>query len=217
MPEDRRKRVTVVDFERVPSGADKPAQLDEIPQRPDPRTGKKSSSPLHGDTRKVIRGGPKNFGLPQINESDHGSHSCIVRYESPWDTYRRSISCVIAGNVILAAHRSSPSRVIAIRQHPKKDVDRMIEVYRHLNHERILSAKECFVDGGSMFALVDDLPLTFEHLVGCRTLYPTDSELASLLWQVRQSSNAIRERRINQRRPLMEPATLARRVGSTGH
>jgi hypothetical protein len=140
-----------------------------------------------------------------------------VRYESPWDIYRRSISCVIAGNVIIAAHHSSPSRVIAIRQHPKKDVDRMIEVCRHLNHERILSARECFVDGGSMFALVDDLPLTFEHLVGCRTLYPTESELASMLWQVRLSSNTTRERLVNQRRPLMERAILARMVGSTGH
>ncbi|KAJ5643561.1 uncharacterized protein N7484_006068 [Penicillium longicatenatum] len=35
-----------------------------------------------------------------------------------------------------------------------------------------------------MYALVDDLPLTLGHLVGCRFLYPTDIELALMVWHI---------------------------------
>ncbi|KAJ5642327.1 hypothetical protein N7490_006327 [Penicillium lividum] len=60
----------------------------------------------------------------------------------------------------------------------------MLERYRSLKHSNILSAGECFIEDESMFALVDDLPVTLAHLVGCRTLYPTEIELASIAWQV---------------------------------
>ncbi|KAJ5640358.1 uncharacterized protein N7484_008220 [Penicillium longicatenatum] len=60
----------------------------------------------------------------------------------------------------------------------------MLGLYRSLKHSNVLSAAECFVDDESMFALVNDLPVNLAHLVGCRTLYPTEIELASIAWQV---------------------------------
>ncbi|KAJ5465947.1 hypothetical protein N7530_009734 [Penicillium desertorum] len=182
MSNDVSNRLTRIDFTGT---LKEPAQLDGATQQHQPLqdTKKETHPPLSKKISKVIKGGPKALGLPQVSENAQGSHSCIVRYESPWDTYRRTISCIIAGKVIIATHHSNPSRVIAIREYQKRDADKMVELYSHLKHENILSARECFMDERSMFALVDDLPLTLEHLVGCRTFYPSECELASMLWQ----------------------------------
>ncbi|KAJ6070160.1 hypothetical protein N7499_012047 [Penicillium canescens] len=109
------KRITMVDFR----GA-----------RDD--TKKKNHSTLSKKTTKVIRGGPKNFGLAQISENHYGSYSYI-------DIYRRAISCIIAGKVTIATYRSNLSRVIAFREYNKKDMGQIVEVYDRLYHQNILS------------------------------------------------------------------------------
>jgi hypothetical protein len=213
MSEHGDKRITMVDFR---GAVKESAQLNgTIQQQQRDDTKKKNYSALSKKTTKVIRGGPKNFGLAQISENHRGSHPCIVRYESPWDTYRGAISCIIAGKVTIATHRSNPSRVIAFREYNKKDVGQMVELYDRLHHQNILSAQECFINEGSMFALVDDLPLTLEHLVGCRTLYPSECELASMVWQVCHLLYFKHGRLIYVRRPSTAPVTLARMVGNT--
>lgn len=140
-------------------------------------------SPRSEHTRKVVSGGPKCFGLPQVCEE--GTYlGLIVREESPWDTYRRTLRCNLAGEVFIAARRSHPSQVVAIREYTKGDVAKMRRLYDILDHDNVLTARECFVNEGCMYALVNDLQLTLEQLVGCRSLYPTEAELASMTWQV---------------------------------
>lgn len=60
--------------------------------------------------------------------------------------------------------------MVAIREYTEKDVARMLRLYDNLDHGNILAAQECFVGGEFMYALVSDLPLTLEQLVGCRSL-----------------------------------------------
>lgn len=142
-----------------------------------------ASSPQSESARKVVRGGPKSLGLPQVCE-DGTSRRLIVRDESPWDTYRRRLRCTLAGNVFIAAHRSRPFQAVAIREYTKGDVAKMRRLYDILDHDNVLTARECFVNEKCMYALVNDLPLTLEQLVGCRSLYPTETELAPMVWQV---------------------------------
>ncbi|OQD76722.1 hypothetical protein PENANT_c125G00252 [Penicillium antarcticum] len=59
----------------------------------------------------------------------------------------------------------------------------MRRLYDILDHDNVLTARECFVNEGCIYALVNDLQLTLEQLVGCRSLYPTEAELASMTWQ----------------------------------
>ncbi|KAJ5988269.1 hypothetical protein N7481_003479 [Penicillium waksmanii] len=162
-----------------------PERLDK-PVQPGANSSPQVSKPLpsRGEhSRKVVSGGPKDFGLPQLcEESEY--RRLIVRKESPWDTFRRTLRCNLAGDVFIVARRSRPSQVVAIREYTQGDVNKMLRWYEILDHDNLLSARECFVDGGSMFALVDDLPLTLEQLVGCRTMFPTEAELASMVWQI---------------------------------
>ncbi|KAJ5216814.1 hypothetical protein N7468_009822 [Penicillium chermesinum] len=168
------------------------APLSRQPERLDlPAQPGKNSSPKIGKalpargkhTRKVVSGGTKDFGLPQLcGENEY--RRLVVRKESPWDSFRRCLRCNLAGEVFIVARRSRPSQVVAIREYTKGDVNKMLQWYETLDHDNLLSARECFVDGGSMYALVDDLPLTLEQLVGCRTTFPTETELASMIWQI---------------------------------
>jgi hypothetical protein len=192
------KRCTKVDFQRYRNtleqaslsqqtlSSEQPRQLDRIAHTGvtlNPK--KRKSSPRSEHTRKVISGGPKSLGLPQVREEEETSRSLIVREdESPWESYRRTLRCKLAGDVLIAARRSRPSQVVAIREYTKGDKDKMLRLYDYLDHANVLSAQECFVMGETMYARVDDLPLTLEHLVGCRSLYPTETELASMVWQV---------------------------------
>jgi hypothetical protein len=189
--------VTVVDFDPLQAKPQMSAfqqqtpleyprnRFDEGSSVQDMSHGRKRKNPYSREyRRKVIRGGPKSLGLPQIDDSEDASSSFILRDESPWDTYRRALNCKLAGTVIIAVHCNRPSRIIAIREYSGDDADKMIQRFRHFNHPNILSARECYTHGSSMYALVEDLPLTLEHLVGCRNLYPNEAELASMIWQV---------------------------------
>jgi uncharacterized protein (DUF433 family) len=59
----------------------------------------------------------------------------------------------------------------------------MLQIFRRTRHKNILSAEECYQDGGTLFAVVDDLPLTLEQLVACPA-YPNETQLASIIIQV---------------------------------
>ncbi|THC93592.1 hypothetical protein EYZ11_006945 [Aspergillus tanneri] len=109
--------------------------------------------------RKIVQGPSKSLGLPQVADSEIlGSRSLILRTESPWDTFKKVFSCELAGTVMIAIHHR----------------------FRRILHENVISAKECYRYEGSLYALVDDLPLTLEHLAG----RPNESQLASIVTQV---------------------------------
>lgn len=187
------KHCTAVDFESykelLANNPSRQVPLSEQPHQLDVSTQlngisnpkKRKTSPQSERPGKIVSGGQKTFGLPQVCE-EGTSHRLIVREESPWDTYRQTLRCNLAGDVFIAARRSRPSQVVAIREYTKGDVAKMRRLYDHLDHDNVLIARECFVNEGSMYALVDDLPLTLEQLVGCRSLYPTETELASMVW-----------------------------------
>jgi hypothetical protein len=105
-----------------------------------------ASSPQSESARKVVRGGPKSLGLPQVCE-DGTSRRLIVRDESPWDTYRRRLRCTLAGNVFIAAHRSRPFQAVAIREYTKGDVAKMRRLYDILDHDssRVLCQRRMHV------------------------------------------------------------------------
>lgn len=139
---------------------------------------------------KVIQGPPKALGLPQVVGSDSStSHPLIVREkESPWNTFKPVFSCKLAGTVIIAVHKTRPSQLEAIRAYSLEHSDEMLRTFQVIRHENILSAKECYREGNRLFALVDDLPLTLEHLV---SLHPDQHQVASVMHQVRTRKQGV--------------------------
>ncbi|KAJ5642544.1 hypothetical protein N7490_006544 [Penicillium lividum] len=131
---------------------------------------------------KIVSGPPKSLCLPHLLELDI-SAALIVRQESPWDTYTPAITYDVAGPVIIAARRTRPSRVVAFRKFRRKDARRLVDRFGRLEHANVVYVRECYIDGDSMFALGDDLPLTLAHIVSCVDLYPTEVQLGSILSQ----------------------------------
>ena len=185
MPEPG-NHLTVVDFESLKSQY-QPSRSDGLSHSPSgvsfKETRKRHASPLKEPTRKVINGAPKGFGLPQTVQSGGGTKTLIVRDESPWDTFELDFSCKLAGTVAIASRRSRPSRVIAIREYSAGDVQKMLQRFRHIQHENIMCSSECYRHNCSLYAVVDDLPLTLEHL-GSRTVCPNEVQLGSIMRQV---------------------------------
>lgn len=108
---------------------------------------KEKTAPIREPSKKSIQGFQmKGFGLPQVLGSGSLSQSLVVRNESPWETFKPSFSCRLAGTVIIAARRSCfhPSLPTAIREYSAEDADKMLHRFRHIKHENVLTARECF-------------------------------------------------------------------------
>lgn len=135
-------------------------------------------------SRKIIKGDQKVLGLLQMRNLPAGSKEMIIRQESPWETYRRIGVFDVGGRVIIVADISRSSRKRAFREYTRADTEKLIHYFRNADNRNVLCARECYIHQLSMYALVDHLPLTLNDLVRCRTLYPTEAELASIVSQV---------------------------------
>ena len=144
-------------------------------------------------SRKVIQGQPKSLGLPQVVSSTKEACSLPIfrDKECPWDTYKPVFSCKLAGTVILAVNKTRPSKLKAFRVYSPPQADRVLWLFQRIQHENIISARECYREGEQLFVLVDDLPLTLEHIV---SLCPDQHQLASIMFQVRCSKGAARRK-----------------------
>lgn len=78
-----------------------------------------------------------------LHKLDDISAALIVRRESPWDTYLPAITYDIAGQVVIAARRTRPSREVAIRKYQRQDAKGLIEEFGRLEHTNLLSVREC--------------------------------------------------------------------------
>ncbi|GFF96386.1 serine/threonine-protein kinase pakB [Aspergillus udagawae] len=150
------------------------------------QTGATQSRETHIGSGKVIQGPPKSLGLLQVlDPGSSTSPPLIVRQkESPWDTFKPVFSCKLAGTVIIAVHKTRPSQLEAIRAYSPERADEVLRLFQITQHDNILSAKECYKDGDELFVLVDDLPLTLEHLA---SLHPDQHQVASVMFQVRHA------------------------------
>ena len=144
---------------------------------------KRHKDPATEQTRapKVLKGSPKPFVLPSIVES--GGLGPVVQNGSAWNIYNHIFTCELAGTVSICEHRWKSSKVVAIRTTPKSAGKEMLKRYAGLHHFNIISASECFKNDGQYQFVVEDLPVSLEHLVACDA-YPTEIQLASILKQV---------------------------------
>lgn len=123
--------------------------------------------------------------LHQSSRPNEGlaAQSLVIWRGSPWDTLEDLFTCDLAGPVSVAVHDKDPSKVIAVRAFSKREADTWLQVLQPTQHPNIISAREIFKDHGMMYFIVDDLPLTLEHLVAC-DVFPSELQLASILVQV---------------------------------
>ncbi|KAB8266461.1 hypothetical protein BDV30DRAFT_232438 [Aspergillus minisclerotigenes] len=122
--------------------------------------------------------------VPQSSSQRVGqaAQSPVIRRGSPWDKLKDLFTCDLAGPVSIAVYEKDPSTVIAVRAFSKKKADIWLQVLQQIHHPNVISANEIFKDHGMTYFIVDDLPLTLEHLVAC-DIFPSELQLASILAQ----------------------------------
>ncbi|OJJ42064.1 hypothetical protein ASPZODRAFT_162382 [Penicilliopsis zonata CBS 506.65] len=191
------KRVTQIFTEEI-AGPD--------PSAPTPEPRQTESQPL--GTHKLTKG-VKPRSQQDLSKNvlrDHGQdnrrgeglavHSLVIQRGCPWDTLKDLFTCDLAGPVSLAIHREDPRKVIAVRSFSRDKADIWLQVLRKTKHPNIISAREIFKDHGTTYFIVDDLPLTLEHVVAC-DIFPSELQLASILIQIAALEHCI-ERQPNQ-------------------
>ncbi|KAH1602583.1 hypothetical protein KXV78_000778 [Aspergillus fumigatus] len=136
--------------------------------------------------RKVVTGRPKQLGLPQVVKAKRSAEPLVVvrAKESPFDTFQQLFSCELAGTVVFVQRRTRPYKTKAIRRHPPEIRNKILCIFQRIDHENVMCAEECYVNDGIVFAVVDNLPLTLQHLVQHCTLYPTEGQLGSIIAQI---------------------------------
>ncbi|CAG8656354.1 unnamed protein product, partial [Penicillium salamii] len=144
----------------------------------------KPNRPRRRSRSKVVTGLPKSLCLPRLCGLENIASVLIVRQESPWDTYRKVITYEVAGKVTIATRRTRPSRMVAIRSYRKENARRLIYRFGRLEHMNVLSLYECYMHEDLAFFLVDDLPLTLAHVVAFPSVYPSETELGSIICQL---------------------------------
>ncbi|KAF4765574.1 hypothetical protein HAV15_003281 [Penicillium sp. str.  len=143
----------------------------------------KSPATQQDRSRKILRGQPKTPELPTIANTGGLAQTLHVRNCSPWETYKPIFTCDLAGTVSISEHRRRGSKVVAIRSSSRMDGEELLHKYMRFDHVNIISASECFKNNGVNHYIVDDLPITLEHLVASDA-YPSEVQLASILKQV---------------------------------
>ncbi|OQE63141.1 hypothetical protein PENNAL_c0250G12113 [Penicillium nalgiovense] len=144
----------------------------------------KLTGPHRRGRLKVVTGSPKSLCLPHLCGLENIASVLIVRQESPWDTYRKVITYENAGKVTIATRRTRPSRMVAIRIYGKDNARRLIYRFGRLENRNVLSLHECYMHEDLAFFLVDDLPLTLAHVVAFPSVYPSETELGSIICQI---------------------------------
>ena len=102
-----------------------------------------------------------------------GGLSPSVQNCDPWDIYKVIFICDLAGQVTISENRHHSSKVVAIQTAVNVNGEDLLEKYSCLHHINIISASECFKNDRLFHFVVDDLPVTLEHLVASDA-YPTE-------------------------------------------
>ncbi|CEL09502.1 hypothetical protein ASPCAL12637 [Aspergillus calidoustus] len=123
----------------------------------------------------------------------HAAQSLGARIGSPWDTLKDLFTCDLAGPVSIAVHNKHPSKIIAVRAFNKEKAAIWLRVLQQTQHPNVIAAREIFKDHGTTYFIVDDLPLTLEHLVAC-DIFPSELQLASVLAQVLDGLSHLQEK-----------------------
>jgi hypothetical protein len=134
-----------------------------------------SKNAVFGLARDVCEGSPES--------ERQTAHSPVIRRGSPWHILKNLFTCNLAGPVSIAVHEKDPSKVIAVRAFSREKADTWQQVLQQTQHPNVISATEIFKDYGMTYFIVDDLPLTLEHVVAC-DVFPSELQLASILVQV---------------------------------
>ncbi|KAH1805493.1 hypothetical protein KXX27_001346, partial [Aspergillus fumigatus] len=133
-------------------------------------------------SRNVLRDHAQDLHQSSVRSDGLAAQPLSIKRESPWRTLKDLFTCDLAGPVSVAVDDKNPSKVIAVRAFSKKKADTWLQVLEQTQHPNVISARQIFKDHGMTYFIVDDLPLTLEHLVAC-DVFPSELQLASILVQ----------------------------------
>ena len=134
--------------------------------------------PERGYARKILKGHLKPLKLPTIIEL--GGLGLNIQNYDLQDIYKVIFIYDLTSQVTISENRHQGSKVVAIQTAIKANGEDLLEKYSYLYYTNIILASKCFKNNRLFHFIVNDLPVTLEHLVASDT-YPNKIQLASIL------------------------------------
>lgn len=110
-----------------------------------------------------------------------------VKDTAPWDVFRANLKVKLDVWLSKATRKDDPEGVFAVRTYSRDRADRVLQRYKTLHHENLVTAVEIYrVDDPNehLFVVSEYIPFTLNHVEAC-VRRPSDAELASIVGQVR--------------------------------
>ena len=110
-----------------------------------------------------------------------------VNHSSPWNTYVRGYDLELDKFVTVATRKHPRSGLVVIKEMPQESNNVLI-LLGTIRNERVVEVLEVFAFEQKYFAVLEYIPVTLRE-VARSPPYPTEQQLATILEQVRLSSN----------------------------
>lgn len=94
-------------------------------------------------------------------------NTLAIRRGSPWETFTKVYKCELTGAFFITNTRVRPSRLAALREVEAENIEKVLYLLKNIRHPNILSSRECFLDGNSLFYIHDDIPISLDNIVAC--------------------------------------------------
>jgi len=178
----------------------KPQALPGSPLRSSPpksdttiKLGKKRERPVEGDPFDAMSDTARGKGKPRMGKSATGGPLPLrTAWESPWERYTKEYDLNLGGPVVVSVRVAPPVELVHVRAFPTSTAEKTLHMFRHIQHNKIVTAIDAFITDDFLYVVLEHMPVTLEHIVGCPA-YPDDRQLGAILGQVGFRNSLIHE------------------------
>lgn len=107
-----------------------------------------------------------------------------TKNESPWQSFQKVYELKLDGFIVVAIRKSPSCELVTVKSFVGSDSDKKVKRLQQTQHQNFVSFLEAFHSEGSVYVVLDYVPISLAHLV-TSPAYPTESQLAAILGQVR--------------------------------
>jgi hypothetical protein len=132
---------------------------------------------------EVIAGRKAQVMTARPTPAKNMHESWMVRYETPWNTYKRGYELKFDRYVTVAVRRFPDSGRVVIKDFDARDASDKLNVLRKISHERFVTVLEVFRTDTKVFAVFDHSFTSLKQVVDSAA-FPSRKQLTAILSQV---------------------------------
>jgi hypothetical protein len=148
------------------------------------KSGKKRERSVEGDPMDATSDTARGKGKQRMgNSATVASLPLRTAWESPWEKYTKEYDLNLGGPVVVSVRKAPPVELVQVRAFPTLMAEKTLHMFRHIQHNKIVTALDAFTTDDFLYVVLEHMPVTLEHIIGCPA-YPDERQLGAILGQV---------------------------------